>query len=273
MTGLSPDERQYAGTIIDQAAVALDRILLVSELESAKFSAEREQLRASLLSSVSHDLRTPLASIVGAASSLVEYEHSLNPANRTALMNTILDETHRLDRYIQNLLDMTRLGHGPLVLDRDWEDTRDLVSAAVRRLRLTDDVRVETRIDEDAQLIYVHGDLIEQVLVNLLANAARYTPAGSQVVVSAAMNGDDVLIDVADCGPGIPESDRERVFDLFYRVHERDRQSGTGLGLTICRGIAVAHGGDVTAHSQPEGTGAVLRLRLPRVLPASGGFE
>lgn len=265
-----PDAQRYASAIVDQATVALDRVMLVSELESAKLATEREHLRASLLSSVSHDLRTPLASIVGAATSLVEYEQSLKPADRSALMNTILDETHRLDRYIQNLLDMTRLGHGPLVLERDWEDTRDLVSAAVRRLRLADNVRVETRIDADAQLIYVHGDLIEQVLVNLLANAVRYTPAGSQVVVEAGMSGGDVLIDVADRGPGIPPADLERVFDLFYRVHDRDRQSGTGLGLSICRGIARAHGGDVTAHTRPDGPGAILRLRLPKLLPASG---
>ncbi len=273
VTQPGPDAEQYAGAIIDQAAVALDRIMLVAELENAKLATEREQLRTSLLSSVSHDLRTPLASIVGAASSLVEYEQTLNSANRSALLNSVLDETHRLDRYIQNLLDMTRLGHGPLVLDRDWEDTRDLVSAAVRRLRLTDDVRVKTRIDEDAQFIYVHGDLIEQVLVNLLANAVRYTPAGNPVVVAARMDGGDVLVDVADCGPGIPAADLERVFDLFYRVHERDRKNGTGLGLSICRGIARAHGGDVTAHTRPDGPGAVLRLRLPRVLPASGGFS
>lgn len=259
------DENAYASAVVEQAGVALDRIGLVSELETANLKTEREQLRASLLSSVSHDLRTPLASIVGAASSLEEYEPSLGREDRLALLRTVLDETHRLDRYIQNMLDMTRLAHGPLELERDWEDLQDLLAAAVRRLRLGDGMQVRSSIAEDAQFVYVHGDLIEQSLVNLLENAAQHAPPGSCIEVTGRATDSDVLIEVADEGPGIPAADLERVFDAFYRVHERDRKSGTGLGLSICRGIARAHGGDVTAHARGDGGGALLCLRLPRV--------
>jgi two-component system sensor histidine kinase KdpD len=138
------------------------------------------------------------------------------------------------------------------------------VSAAVRRLQLGDGIRVRPAIAENAQLVYVHGDLIEQVLVNLLDNAARHAPAGSTIEVTASSADGEVQIEVADSGPGIPEADLERVFDAFYRVHDRDRKSGTGLGLSICRGIARAHGGDVTAHRVPGGGGALLRLRIPQ---------
>ncbi len=270
-----PEEDEYVQAIVEQAAVVLERIVLVSELETANLNTEREELRASLLSSVSHDLRTPLSSIVGAASSLKEYESTLNAGDKSALLQSVLDETHRLDRYIQNLLDMTRLAYGPLELQRDWEDLRDLLAAAVRRLRLGEDLRVRSEIAKDAQLLYVHGDLIEQVLVNLLDNAARHAPPGSCIDVTASAGDGEIRIEIADTGPGIPEADLERVFDAFYRVHDRDRRSGTGLGLSICRGIARAHGGDVTAQCASGGTGAILRLRLPQqgVPTAAAGHD
>ncbi len=270
-----PEEDEYVQAIVEQAAVVLERIVLVSELETANLKTEREELRASLLSSVSHDLRTPLSSIVGAASSLKEYESTLNAEDKSALLQSVLDETHRLDRYIQNLLDMTRLAYGPLELQRDWEDLRDLLAAAVRRLRLGEDLRVRSEIAKDAQLLYVHGDLIEQVLVNLLDNAARHAPPGSCIDVTASAGDGEIRIEIADTGPGIPEADLERVFDAFYRVHDRDRGSGTGLGLSICRGIARAHGGDVTAHRASGGSGAILRLRLPQqgVPAAAAGHD
>ncbi|MGH8168217.1 MAG: sensor histidine kinase, partial [Woeseiaceae bacterium] len=160
----------------------------------------------------------------------------------------------------------TRLGQGQLELQRDWEDVRDLVSAASRRLRLdTRNLRVETTVADDAELIHVHGDLLEQVFVNLLDNAARYSPEQGTIRVNARRDGSTVIIEIADAGPGIPENERKKVFDPFYRVRERDRKSGTGLGLSICRGIVRAHGGDVTAHATASGTGALLRLKLPQL--------
>ncbi|HEX9851976.1 MAG TPA: ATP-binding protein, partial [Woeseiaceae bacterium] len=181
------------------------------------------------------------------------------------LLHSVLSEAERLDRYVQNLLDMTRVEHGSLDLKWDWEDLRDLVSAAARRLKMSNrNIQLQTRISPDAQLIRVHGDLIEQVLVNLLDNAIRYTPDGGIVRVAAKREGDAVVIEIVDEGPGIPESDRQKVFDAFYRVNEGDRKSGTGLGLSICRGIVRAHHGDVTAEPPSQGTGAVLRIRIPQ---------
>jgi two-component system sensor histidine kinase KdpD len=265
-TIVTRDERDYADALTNQAAVALERTMLVGDLEEARLVSQREQLRVALLSSVSHDLRTPLSSVIGAASSLLAYESSLSDKDRVELLQSIVEEAERLDRYIQNLLDMTRLGQGELKLQRDWEDVRDLISAASRRLRLNARaIRIKVDTSSDAQLLNVHGDLMEQVFVNLLDNAARYSPAGSTIAVLVTRDTGAVLIEISDEGTGIPEADREKVFDPFYRVHERDRKSGTGLGLSICRGIVRAHGGDVTAHASRTGSGAMLRIRLPQV--------
>jgi two-component system sensor histidine kinase KdpD len=268
---VAQEERDYAGALTDQAAVAVERAMLVSDLEEARLVSQREQLRVALLSSVSHDLRTPLSSVIGAASSLLAYESSLSDKDRRELLQSVVEEAERLDRYIQNLLDMTRLGQGELELRRDWEDVRDLISAASRRLRLTARaIQVKVNVSGDAQLLNVHGDLMEQVFVNLLDNAARYSPANATIGINVARNGDAIVIEISDEGPGIPEADREKVFDPFYRVNERDRKSGTGLGLSICRGIVRAHGGDVTAHARAAGSGAVLRLTLPQLATVSG---
>ena len=260
------DERDYANALTDQAAVALERAMLVGDLEDARLVSQREQLRVALLSSVSHDLRTPLSSVIGAASSLLAYDSSLSNKDRGKLLQSIVEEAERLDRYIQNLLDMTRLGQGELELQRDWEDVRDLISAASRRLRLNArSIRIKVDASGDAQLLNVHGDLMEQVFVNLLDNAARYSPVGGTISVTVSRDDGAVVIEISDEGPGIPEDDREKVFDPFYRVHERDRKSGTGLGLSICRGIVRAHGGEVTAHARTAGSGAMLRISLPQV--------
>lgn len=260
---LNLEEREYAAALISQAAVALERTMLVADLEEAKLVSERERLRAALLSSVSHDLRTPLSSIIGAASSLAAYETSLSADDKDVLLQSVIEESERLDRYIQNLLDMTRLGQGRIELHCDWEDVRDLVSAASRRLRLADrGLRLETEIAKDAQLIYVHGDLIEQAITNLLDNAMRFSPPDGAIAVAVRRVGALVLIEVSDDGPGIPEQERERVFDPFYRVRDSDSKSGTGLGLSICRGISHAHGGEASAHAKARGTGALLRLSI-----------
>lgn len=260
---LEVEEREYAAALVSQAAVAVERTMLVADLEEAKLVSERERLRAALLSSVSHDLRTPLSSIIGAASSLAAYETSLSADAKDVLLQSVIDESERLDRYIQNLLDMTRLGQGRIQLQCDWEDVRDLVSAASRRLRLAErGLKLETDIAADAQLICVHGDLIEQAIANLLDNAIRFSPPGGTICVSVRKAGNLVLIEVSDDGPGIPERERERVFDPFYRVRDSDRKIGTGLGLSICRGIAHAHGGEASAHAKASGTGALLQLSI-----------
>lgn len=260
---LTAEGRAFAETVIDQAAVALERAKLVADLQDARLVSEHERLRAALLSSVSHDLRTPLSSIIGAATSLATYRDSLSSADQSTLLQSVVDEAERLDRHIQNLLDMTRLGQGKLRLARDWEDIRDLLSAAARRLRLAQHgVRVDTCIDPDAEIIHVHGDLIEQVFVNLFDNAVRHAHNQPVISVRATADGDSVVIDIADNGPGIPEPEREQIFEPFYRLAEGGGRGGTGLGLSICSGIVRTHGGEITAH-EAEGGGTRMRIQLP----------
>jgi len=248
---------------------------LQEDLEDARLESERERLRAALLSSVSHDLRTPLASIIGAASSVSAYESSLSSTDRAALLQSVVEEAERLDRHIQNLLDMTRLGQGELRLERDWEDVRDLLSAAARRLRLTQHgVHVETDIEPGAEILHVHGDLIEQVFVNLFDNALRHAAGAAVLRVAVRRTGESVIIDVADDGPGIPAGERERIFEPFHRLGDSESRSGAGLGLSICRGIVRAHGGEITAHDVAPAQGTRFRIRLPDSgQPRTSGHE
>lgn len=256
------DELEYAEALIDQAAVAVERTLLVKDLEEAKLVSEREQVRAALLSSVSHDLRTPLSSIIGATSTLTAYGDTLKPCDKQTLLQSVQDEADRLDRHIQNLLDMTRLDRGQITLQRDWEDIRDLVFAASKRLHLVrHGVSVTTEIAPDAELVHVNGDLMEQVFVNLFDNCLCHATGSPRITVRASRKQDVLTIEVRDDGPGIPEAERERIFDPFYRIQERDRKHGSGLGLSICRGILQSHGGDVSAHAA-NGGGALIRMRM-----------
>lgn len=267
LADLTTEQSKQARTLCDQAALAVERTILVADLEKAHLVSETERLRSALLSSVSHDLRTPLASIIGSTTSLLEYGHTFSAENQRELLETVLGEAERLNRYIQNLLDMTRLGHGNLKLQRDWVDLNDIVSAAVERLHsaLTG-LELHVDIAADAALLYVHGALIEQGLVNVLDNAARFSPPGGRIDIEARVQGEYVFIDVSDRGPGIPEQDWERIFDMFYSASQGDRRGqGTGLGLAICRGLIEAHGGKVFALAGPVGVGTRIRIALPLV--------
>jgi len=251
--------------LCDLAGVTLERVRLVSDLEAARLSAESEQLRSALLSSVSHDLRTPLSSIIGATSSLLEYSSNIQEADRIDLLQTVLAEAERLNRYIQNLLDMTRLGGGTLRPKRDWVEVSDIISTALERLRRDlAPYQVVLDVPESIPLLYIHGVLIEQALVNVLDNAARFSPADGTIAITVRSESGDIHIEVCDQGPGIPESERERVFDMFYTATRGDRHSGgTGLGLAICRGLVNAHGGQVSALEGKDGKGTCIRLSLP----------
>ncbi|MGE0715087.1 MAG: ATP-binding protein [Alphaproteobacteria bacterium] len=262
---LLPDERRLLDALVDQVALAVERTRLVADLERTRLLSETEKLRSALLSSVSHDLRTPLVSIIGAASGLLSADAALGPDGRRQLAEAIREEGDRLNRYIQNLLDMTRLGYGALKLNFDWVDLREVVGRAVRQLGAV--LRHhEVTVDVPAQLGPVRADpvLLEQVMANVLDNAAKYAPAGTEIVVAARNEGDTVAIDVVDHGPGIPPADRERIFDMFYRVRAGDAQkAGTGLGLAICRGIVEAHGGTIRAGAPEGGEGTLIAIRLP----------
>ena len=269
VTEPSTDTRSLALAMTQDIGQALERARLSDELEGARVQGETERLRNALLSSVSHDLRSPLASMIGAAGTLVSYEDKLPADERRELLQAILGEGQRLDRYIQNLLDMTRLGHGKLKLNRDWTDSTEIVAAAVSRLRkLFPELRVETTAPAEPVLLYVHPALIEQALFNILENAARFSPPDDAVRVTVQTTGEQLLIDVADRGPGIPEDERARIFDMFYSVSRGDRApQGTGLGLAICRGMIGAHGGSVEA-LPGTGIGTIIRISLPLPPPS-----
>jgi two-component system, OmpR family, sensor histidine kinase KdpD len=262
---LAPDERRLLEALAGQAAVAIERANLALGMAQARVLTETERLRTALLSSISHDLRTPLASIIGAVTSLLDYGTVYDEAARGELLATIQEEAERLDHFVGNLLDMTRLESGALQLKREWVEPEDLIGAALARLaaRLSQHhilVDVQPRLP----LIQVDFVLMEQVLVNLLDNAARYAPAETTIYVTARQADGAVVMEVADQGPGVPPDDLERIFDKFYRVRHGDSQSaGTGLGLSICRGFVEAHGGCIVAQARTDGPGTIFMIELP----------
>ena len=205
--------------------------------------------------------------MIGAAGTLLDYEKQLPEGERRELLEAILGEGQRLDRYIQNLLDMTRLGHGALTLKRDWVDAGEIVAAAVARMRKQfPETRVDMQLPPGTVLLHVHPALIEQALFNILENAARFSPPDEPVRVMVRAESGHLLVDVSDRGPGIPEDERERIFDMFHSVARGDRgKQSTGLGLAICRGMIGAHGGSVQALPH-VGAGTTIRVSLP--LPA-----
>jgi two-component system, OmpR family, sensor histidine kinase KdpD len=258
-----PDERQLLHTVSGLVGLALERTELAAEARRASLRIETEQLRNALLSSVSHDLRTPLGVVTGATSALLEENVPKSEATRRELLKTAHEEALRLTRLVRNLLDMTRLEAGALKVHTDLQSVEEIIGAALDRI--DDRLRgreVRTDVPADLPLVPFDAILIEQVLINLLENATKYTPPGSPIDVSARARETEVEITVADRGPGVATADAERVFDKFYRVREAEG-GGVGLGLTICRGIVAAHGGRIWVE-QREGGGAAFRFTLPR---------
>lgn len=264
-TQLPPPKRRLIAALAQPLAQALGRATLADELEAARLHGQNEELRSALLASVSHDLRTPLTAMRGSIDCLASLGAGMSETDRQELLDTTRDEAERLDRYIQNLLDMTRLGHGGLKLIRDWVTPADIVASALQRLqRVLAGFQVVLRIPDRLPLLYVHAALIEQALVNVLENAARFSsPGGSvEVAISAAPNA--LRFIVRDEGPGIPEAEREKIFDMFYTAARGDRGGpGTGLGLAICQGMIGAHGGRVLVDDGLNGRGASVILELP----------
>ncbi|MGA2383856.1 MAG: sensor histidine kinase KdpD [Gemmatimonadales bacterium] len=260
-----PGLQRLLETFAGQAALALERVRLAEQAQHEQVEAEAERLRTALLSSLSHDMRTPLGAITGAASSLLE-GGALSEAQRRDLLKAILDESQRMNRLIGNLLDMIRVETGALEVQRDWQPLEEIVGVALIRLeeRLKDHL-VEVKLPPDLPLLEVDGLLVEQVFVNLLENAAKYTPAGTPIEISAAPRDGTVEVRVADRGPGLPSGEEAKVFDKFYRASvpaAGTAPGGVGLGLTICRGIVTAHGGRMWAENRPGG-GAVFTFTLP----------
>ncbi|WP_296254039.1 sensor histidine kinase [Pseudomonas sp. UBA4194] len=262
---LDPQRRRLLNALAQPVAQALARANLAHDLEAARLHGETEQLRSALLASVSHDLRTPLTVMRGSIDSLLALGEAIAPHDRIDLLETTRDEAERLDRYIQNLLDMTRLGHGALKLARDWVAPGDIVGSALGRLRgLLAPLQVQVQVAAELPLLYVHAALIEQALVNVLENAARFSPVQGRLQVSATEQGDSLVLAVSDEGPGIPEDERAKIFDMFYTAARGDRGGqGTGLGLAICQGMMGAHGGRIEVGSGIDGHGTRIALCLP----------
>src|SRR5579884_758354 len=262
---LSPDERRLLDALADQVAVAIERISLARGLAEARVLTETEKMRAALLTSISHDLRTPLASILGTVSSLRAYGDKYDATDREELLANLEGEAERLNRFVANLLDMTRLESGAIELKVDLVDAAEIIGAALERAgTVLAKHRVEVNIEPDLPMLRLDPFLFDQVLFNLLDNAAKYAPEGSRIDIKARREGDVVAVEIIDEGPGIPPGDLERVFDKFYRVHAQDRRrAGTGLGLAICRGFVEAQGGRIDARNRPDRSGAILTVSLP----------
>jgi len=258
-----PVQQRHLETFAAQAGLALERAILAERAQREQVEIEAERLRTSLLSSLSHDLRTPLGAISGAASSLLEDRGALVEATRRDLLSSIVDAVQRMNRLIGNLLDMIRVESGSLQVQKEWQPLEETVGVAL--IRLEERLRshpVTVSLPPDLPLVPLDGVLIEQVFVNLLENAVKYTPPGTPVEISAKPAEGFVLVDVADRGPGIPAGEETRIFDKFHRVAGDAGAGGIGLGLTICRGVVTAHGGRIWAENRPGG-GAVFRFTLP----------
>lgn len=263
---LTPEQQRLLDALADQAAVAIERIQLVADVDRAKLLAEADRLRSALLTSISHDLKTPLAAIMGAAGTLREFAPALPEEDRAELLTTVLDESERLNRFIANLLDMTKIESGAMEPNFAFHYVGDIVGSALQRARkIIGEHKTEVDIPPDLPMLKVDPVLFEQALFNLLDNAAKYAPAGSTIRVQGWSDNGSVILQIMDEGPGIPPGDLERIFDTFYRVRKRDQvRAGTGLGLSICRGFIEAMGGTITAANRTDRSGAVFTIKMPK---------
>jgi two-component system sensor histidine kinase KdpD len=262
---LTPDQRRLLDALIDQGALAIERVLLVEDVDRAKRSLEADRLRTALLTSISHDLKTPLAAILGAAGTLRELAGALDDAAKADLLATIIDESERLNRFIANLLDMTRLESGAIVPKTTLQDLGELVgSALARAAKILAHHKVDVQLAADVPMLDLDPVLFEQVLFNILDNASKYAPAGTMVRIRSWREHQAAVLQVLDEGIGIPPDDVERIFDKFYRAQKGDQvRAGTGLGLAISRGFVEALKGTITAANRTDRAGAVFTIRLP----------
>ncbi|HKT58568.1 MAG TPA: sensor histidine kinase KdpD [Gemmatimonadales bacterium] len=255
-----PAQRRLLESLAGQTAAALERLELAERSRESEVEVEAERLRTALLSSLSHDMRTPLASIEGAATTLLQ-DAEPTPAARRELAATIVQESRRMGRLVANLLDMIRVEAGALQVQKEWQLLSDVVGVAL--LRTDEQLRghpVTTAFPPDLPLVAMDEILLEQVFVNLLENAAKHTPPGTPIEVGATSRPGEVVAYVADRGPGLPAGEEELIFRKFHRGG--GGASGIGLGLTICRGIVTAHGGRIWAENRAGG-GAIFRITLP----------
>jgi len=259
----SSEEIALLETMANLLGAALERVKAAEIAERSLVEAESERLRNTLLNSVSHDLRTPLASITGASSSIVLDLETLPMATVRELARSIQHEASRLSRIVANLLDITTLESGTVRLNRQAYFIQEIFGSALARVEpVLTGHSVETHAAEDLPMVWGDGMLIEQVLQNLIENAAHHTPPDSAITVGAAVKGSVILVRVGDNGPGVPKGEEEKIFDKFYTVARRGARKGSGLGLAICASIVKAHGQRIWVENRPEG-GAVFSFTLP----------
>jgi two-component system sensor histidine kinase KdpD len=259
-----PAQRQLLDALVDQAAVAFDRAQLARRTEQARVEVEAERLRTALLSSLSHDLRTPLGTIEGSASTLLDAGLTIDEGTRRGLLQSILEESRRMTRLVANLLDMVKLETGIVEVNKEWQPLEEVVGIVLLRLEpLLKEREVKTHLPPDLPPVAIDGLLMEQVLINLLENALKYTPVASPIDIGAEPTPEGVIVEVADRGPGIAPDQAERVFGKFTRLVGEGGPRGAGLGLAICRGIVAAHGGRIWVEPRPGG-GARFRFLIPR---------
>jgi two-component system sensor histidine kinase KdpD len=262
---LTPDQRRLLDALIDQAALAIERVYLVEDVDRAKRTIETDRLRSALLTSISHDLKTPLAAVLGAAGALRDLSGALTDAEKADLLATVIDESERLNRFIANLLDMTKLESGAVVPNTALHDLDEIVGSALRRAgKILAQHHVELELAAGLPMLELDAVLFEQALFNLLDNAAKYSAAGTTIRIRSWRDEDAVCLQVLDEGDGIPAADLEHIFDKFYRAEKGDRvRAGTGLGLAISRGFVEALHGRITAANRPDRPGAIFAIRLP----------
>jgi two-component system sensor histidine kinase KdpD len=262
---LSPDQRRLLDALADQGALAIERVQLVEDMDRVQRTAETERLRAALLTSISHDLKTPLASVLGSASTLRELGDKLTDSEKAELLSTVIEESERLNRFIANLLDMTRLESGAVTPKLAPHDLSEIIGSTLQRTsKILRDHPVRLDLATDVPMVSLDPVLFEQVLFNLLDNAAKYAAPGTTVSIRTWRDRDSVVLQVIDEGEGIPQGDLEHIFDKFYRVQKTDQvRPGTGLGLAISRGFVEAMNGTIVAANRPDRRGAVFTITLP----------
>jgi two-component system sensor histidine kinase KdpD len=262
---LTPDQRRLLDALVDQGALAIERVLLVEDMDRVKRTVESDRLRGALLTSISHDLKTPLASVLGAASTLRDLGGGLSDAQKGDLLATVIEESERLNRFIANLLDMTKLESGAVIPNTARHDLGEIVGSALRRAgKILTHHKVSLQLAADLPMLELDAVLFEQVVFNLLDNAAKYAPAGTTIAIRAARDQNAILLQVVDEGSGIPAAELESVFEKFHRVEKGDHvRPGTGLGLAISRGFIEAMHGAISAANRSDRSGAVLTIRLP----------
>jgi two-component system, OmpR family, sensor histidine kinase KdpD len=261
----TPDQRRLLDALMDQGALAIERVQLVEDMDRVERTAETERLRTALLTSISHDLKTPLASVLGSAGTLRDLDDKLSDSEKVELLATIIDESERLNRFIANLLDMTKLESGAVMPKLAPHDLSEIVGSTLQRtVKILRHHSVQLDLASDVPMVSLDAVLFEQALFNLLDNAAKYAAAGTTIFIRTWRDLDSVSLQVADEGDGIPQDELEHIFDKFYRVQKTDQvRAGTGLGLAISRGFVEAMNGTIVAANRADGRGAVFTIRLP----------